>query len=331
MAKKNRKYQLTINNPLDHDMDRETIISICDDLDPVYYCMSDEIGLEEETPHTHIFIAFENPRSFNTIKNSFPTAHIEQCNGTSQENKDYVFKEGKYLNDPKADTNIRESHYEKGDLPKDEQGKRSDLKIIYDLIDQGYDAIDIVEENPQFSFRLEEIKKIINAKKQKEYRNKFRDIDVTYIYGSTGTGKTRYVMDKYGYDHVCRITDYKHPFDDYQYEDVVIFEEFREDIQAKDMLKYLDPYPLNLPARFANKQACYTKVYIISNIKVEEQYYALQRNERETYNAFRRRINRYMEFDEHGNKMVFLDEKDYRNRKFVSLEEYEKGAGNEKE
>ena len=128
---------------------------------------------------------------------------------------------------------------------------------------------------------------------------------------------------KYNYD-VYRITDYNHPFDSYNYEDVIVFEEFRSDLKIKDMLKYLDGYPDVLPCRFANKQACYTKVYITTNIPIEEQFRDIQYNEKETYRAFIRRIHTYMEFDEYGNKFVFENYEDYKNRKFITLDDYER-------
>lgn len=324
MTNKSKKYLLTINNPADHGYDRETIISICDQLQPLYYCFSDEVGLEENTPHSHVFIIFKNARSFNTIKDSFPPAHIDRCYGTNQENRDYVFKEGKWLQDSKGETNIRDSHYESGDMPLNEQGKRNDLTVIHDLINQGYSIDEIIEECPQYSFRINEIKSLINIFKEKQFKSQFRKLDVVYIFGNTGTGKTRYVMEKYGYENVCRVTDYKHPFDAYNYEDVIMFEEFRDDLPIKDMLKYLDGYPLTLPCRFANKQACYTKVYIVSNIPVGQQYIETYRNERETFLAFMRRIKTFMEFDEYGNKFVFCNHKDLQERNFITLDEYER-------
>lgn len=79
-------------------------------------------------------------------------------------------------------------------------------------------------------------------------------------------------MDKYGYSNVFRVTDYSHPFDNYKGQDVVIFEEFRSSVKLSDMLNYLDGYPLELPCRYANKYACYTKVFLISNIPLTDQY-----------------------------------------------------------
>lgn len=57
------------------------------------------------------------------------------------------------------------------------------------------------------------------------------------------------------------------------------------------MLKYLDGYPLMLPCRYSNKVACYTKVFLISNIPLSAQYPNVQLSEPETYCAFCRRIN----------------------------------------
>lgn len=41
----------------------------------------------------------------------------------------------------------------------------------------------------------------------------WQTLQVTYIFGDSGVGKTRSVMEAYGYDQVYWITDYKHPFD----------------------------------------------------------------------------------------------------------------------
>lgn len=82
-----------------------------------------------------------------------------------------------------------------------------------------------------------------------------------------------------------------HPWDSYHGQDVVVFEEFRSSQRIGDMLNYLDGYPLELPCRYNNKYACYTQVYIISNIPISQQYTQLQIDSLESYYAFLRRIN----------------------------------------
>lgn len=95
----------------------------------------------------------------------------------------------------------------------------------------------------------------------------------------------------YGYSNVFRVTNYTNPFDSYKGQDIIIFEEFRSSLQITDMLNYLDGYPVLLKSRYNDKQACYTKVYLITNIPLEQQYPQIQLDSPKTWNAFRRRIH----------------------------------------
>ena len=94
-----RKWQITINNPLSHGLDRQTIKDKLQGLKSVLYgCMADERGLEEATPHTHIYIACSSPVRFSTLQKQFNgAAHLEAAIGTSQQNRDYVAKEIHFL------------------------------------------------------------------------------------------------------------------------------------------------------------------------------------------------------------------------------------------
>ena len=107
-------------------------------------------------------------------------------------------------------------------------------------------------------------------------------------------------MEMYGYRNVYRVTDYSHPFDGYMGQDVILFEEFRSSIKLGDMLKYLDGYPVVLPCRYANKQACFTKVYIVTNVPLSKQYTGSQVDCMEDYKAFLRRIHRVKHYTSKG-------------------------------
>lgn len=115
-------------------------------------------------------------------------------------------------------------------------------------------------------------------------------------------------MDQYGYSNVYRVTDYSHPFDGYKGQDVILFEEFRSSISVGNMLEYIEGYPVELPCRYVNKIACYTKVYICSNIPLRKQYPNLQIDENVSYNAFLRRINYVHKFMEYSEEHYTLEE-----------------------
>lgn len=290
--RRSRKYQLTINNPDKHKncshQDIKTKFSEWGNI--VYYCLCDEIA---QTLHTHVFIQFENPIYFSSMKKMFPYAHIEEAQGSAEENRNYIRKEGKWKDTEKETTNLKNTFEEFGTIPRYGQGRRSDLANLYDMIKAGYSNVEILEINPDNILNLQHIDKarleILTAK----YRSQRRlNLCVTYVYGPTGCGKSRSILDSHGDSSTYRVTDYKHPFDTYSGEDVLVFEEFRSELPISAMLNYLDIYPLQLPARYNNRQACYNFVYLVSNWKLEDQYHNVYLEQQETWNAFIRRIHK---------------------------------------
>lgn len=295
-----RKWLLTINNPALYEMEHDNIKKILSEWKTIkYWCMCDEIG-KENTYHTHLFIYSSGGVLFNTVKKKFPSAHIDFCRGTTQENRDYIRKEGKHKGTEKEETNLSNTFEEYGELPIERQGQRNDLIDLYDMVKSGASDYEILEANPEHILTIDKIDRARQIVRSQQYRNTFRELSVEYWWGKTGTGKTRTVMERYGYENVYRVTDYQHPFDSYKGQDVIIFEEFNSSLRIQDMLLYLDGYPLELPCRYNNKVACYTKVYILSNIRFEEQYRDIFREYPETYYAFKRRVHCVKEFSSNG-------------------------------
>ena len=300
---RSRKWLLTINNPAEHGYSHDYIKSALASFKAVkYWCMCDEVGGKNNVYHTHLFIMGNNGILFSTVKKKFPKAHIDYCRGLAQENRDYVCKEGKYKGTSKEETNIKDTFEEMGDCPVEKPGQRSDLVDLYDMIKSGMDNYDILENDPTYMMQLDKIDRCRQIVKEKEFRSKFRELQVEYWSGKTGTGKTKTIMERYGYDEVFRVTSYRYPFDNYRGQDVIIFEEFFDSLSIQEMLTLLDGYPLDLPCRYNNKTACYTKVYILSNVDLTDQYRDVQIRSAETWNAFLRRIHAVKIFDDHGIK-----------------------------
>lgn len=286
-----RKWQITINNPADkgftHDRIREILSSM---KSVVYWCMADEIG-ENGTYHTHVYLQGRGGINFSTVKKRFDGGHFEVARGTASQNRDYVSKSGKWEKDKKHETQVPDTFEEWGELPVERQGARNDLADIYSMVKEGMTNYEIMEQIPDVMFQLDKLEVVRQTVRDAEFADRWRDMDVQYIYGDTGCGKTRSVMEKYGYRNVYRVTDYRHPFDGYMGQDVILFEEFRSSLALGDMLKYLDGYPVVLPCRYANKQACFTKVYINTNIPLASQYPEIQREHISDFLAFLRRIS----------------------------------------
>lgn len=304
-----RKWLLTINNPVEKGFTHEYIKEQLNKLKLLYWCMSDEVGGTEHTFHTHVYIVRGSGIRATRIAKLFPFVHRDIAHGTSQENKDYVFKQGKWLNTEKETTNIKDSHEEWGDMPIERPGARNDLADLYDMIKDGYTDGEILAVDPSYLKYIDKIERVRQTLLCEDNADRWRNVRTTYIWGLTGTGKTRTVMETYGYRKVYRVTDYDHPFDSYKGQDVIVFDEFRSSLQMTQMLDYLDGYPVELKARYCNKQACFTKVYIISNIDLRDQYPTIQREDDKTWQAFLRRIKEVQVFD--GKDVHIVDCQEY--------------------
>lgn len=308
-----RKWLVTANNPKEHGLTREIVREKLSGIKgKPYWCLAEEVG-QKGTHHIHLFIARASAFKRSQIAALFPGAHIDRCNGTCIEIRDYVKKDGaKYNKDESGHycyvdasgkkhegTNFKDTFEEHGDVPIEQQGKSPVSELIVSLVKSGATNLEIIGAVPSAYEKVDKINRLRNSIKEEKFEDVFRKLEITYIFGKSGAGKTRYVMEKYGYTNCCRVTDYEHPFDAYNAQDVIIFEEFRSSLKHGDMLNYLDGYPLLLPARYYNRQACYTKVYIITNIPPDEQYIGVDSESRA---AFFRRIGTVREYDANGYK-----------------------------
>ena len=298
-----RKWLLTINNPQDHGMTHDEIIDRAQKFNPDYMCMADEIG-ESGTYHTHLFLYSSSPMRFGTVKKRFPTAHIDRAHGTVQDNRAYIRKEGKWADTDKSETRVEGTFKEFGELPDEASEKSPKYARLLQCVKDGMSNKEILAIDPSFAFHLEHIDKLRQDIRFEKYLTENRFIKVHYLWGDSGTGKTRSIYEKHPPEEICRITHYPArgnvQFDAYKGQSVLVFEEFHSEIPISMMLNLLDIYPLMLPARYHDRIACYLTVYITSNIPLEEQYKDIHKDKLETWNAFLRRIHTVTEFRKDG-------------------------------
>lgn len=305
---RSRKYLLTINNPAEKEVTDETIVNSVEKIKTKYLAFCYETG-SQGTYHVHIYFYFENAVNFNTMKKLFPTARIDTVKASSQQVKNYLLKsakehkkneDGSYEykdNTGKLHSGINhsETFKEFGECPTEVQGKRNDLEYMYNLVKDGYSDAEILELCPHTAIKhIDKINKLRHSYLTDKFRGTRRlNLKVHYITGATGTGKSRDILDIHGDENVYRVTDYQHPFDSYQCQDVIVFEEFRSSIRLQDMLNYLDIYPVTLPARYSPKVACFSEIYVVSNWTFEMQYSELQKDpeQKSSYKAWIRRFN----------------------------------------
>lgn len=320
-------YQLTINNPVKYGYTHQQIkeILIIKFTTLRYFCMADEIG-KDGTYHTHVYVVFTSRVRWKTVKKAFPEAHIEVAHGTAEINLEYVKKIGRWENTEKSETRVDGTFEEWGTFPT-QKGEKPEMEELYEMVKNGYTNAEILALNNDYILQIDKLDKLRTMLLTEKYKDMRRiDLKVTYIYGATGTGKTRGVLDKHGDSNVYRVTDYQHPFDSYNCQPVMAFDEFRSQLRIADMLQYCDIYPIELGARYSNKYACYDTVYIISNWSLEHQYEQVQRESPESWQAFLRRIHEIIIYNKDKTITTYDSVEKYlhRNEQFHKVSDKEK-------
>ncbi|MBE6914211.1 MAG: replication protein [Ruminococcaceae bacterium] len=289
-----RRVMITINNPAEKGFTRDVIKSKIKELkSTVYYALSEEVGTEG-TPHFHLAIFFKSPVRWQTIQKKFEGGHIDVLRGTPQEIRDYVAKEGKWLNSEKHSTLV--SFEEEGTLPS--QGARHDLDFLYQQIKSGCSNYEILESNASYIRLINHIDKVRESVTKEEVKNCFRCLKIYYVFGESNCGKTKSVYDRHGYNAVYRVTNYngRGSFDGYANQQVLCLDSYASGFPIRDLLTYLDGYPLELPCRYANKWAAYDTVYILSTSPLSDQYRDEQFSDPAVWRAFLRRLTSIIQY-----------------------------------
>lgn len=130
-----------------------------------------------------------------------------------------------------------------------------------------------------------------------------RSIEVVFIYGEKGTGKTTYakrMLDKLGYDY-CVSSSSNDPFQDYLGQDAIIMDDLRDDVFGfADILKILDNHTSSsYRSRFSNKVFNGKMIVITTVIPLKEWYKGINRpkNSKDSLSQLYRRITHYIEID----------------------------------
>ncbi len=256
---KHRSYCLTINNwtPVQlNDLKQEKY---------KYLLIGDEIAPTTGTPHLQVYISYPNPRSFNAIKCSYPTAHIEVANGTPEQNQKYCSKD-KVL-------------FEGGDLPA--QGRRSDIEVCKDIVQSTNSMREVVNNATSIQgVRIAELWLKYNEppRAHKPY--------VVWISGESGIGKSRHAYELAGEEsYTCMETGKW--FEGYDGHENVIIDDIRKDfMKFAVFLRLLDRYAFRVECKGGSRQFLAKKIIITSIYRHEDLW-----NTREDIYQLTRRID----------------------------------------
>ena len=268
----------------------EDILEHCSkDANLIYAVCAREICPETEREHYHMIAYWKNPITGKGCQTRMGLNggefNAQSQKGTHQQAIDYVKKDEVLV-------------FAYGEIPLDGQSpKTSAWDYILEMIQEGATDFEIMMKYPSYYAKCKTGITAMRTELAFQTVGEFREINVTYIWGPTGSGKTRGVLESAEHPRdVYKVVDYKHPFDNYRGQDIILFDEFRSSIKLEQMLNYIDGYIVELPCRYHNKVSQWSQVYIVSNIPMSEQYpsfqeYDISIGKKQSWDAWLRRID----------------------------------------
>lgn len=235
-----RTWVYTLNNYSEADV--EQFIA----LECARHICSKEVG-EEGTKHLQGWISFKNSTRLTALKKLNSRVHWEEAKSIE------------------AGWN----YCTKGEViicNKGKQGTRTDLESVADLLQKGGTITDVKREYPTTYMKFHNgIEKLATQPK----RN-FKP-EVIWIYGKTGTGKTRMVVEK---ETDLWISGKNlRWWQGYENQEAVLFDDFRKDFCTfHELLRILDRYPYTVEVKGGSRELNAKRMYITSCFAPQDVY-----------------------------------------------------------
>lgn len=249
-----------------------------------YIIAGAEVAPTTGTPHIQGYVEFSGTKRLSTIVKETEKLgmkfRLDRAKGSALQNKIYCSKEAE------------DEVFTMGMPKKKEQGKRNDLVEVKNMIRSGASELEVADSHfnqwVRYNRSFSQYRNLVMQEAAKRERN----VRVYYIWGETGTGKSRYCRDRSpGLFSVSEgVTGMW--FTGYAYEKEVLFDDFRGTVPLHVLLKYLDRYPVQVPIHGSYMHFNAEVIYITSNVPLEDLYRNADQRSRD---ALRRRITEVIE------------------------------------
>ena len=251
-------------------------------------CLSDN-----DCYHAHM-ACYGNTTTLHNVAKILYDSHTEPQVGRKEQLKAYILKEGKY-----EEKNEKILYSEGLDCIQDNQGKRTDLDEIEEMLNDGLTPRQIFQQSIRYQKYDRMIytaflnKRIKDTPLVKEMHNEFH-------FGKSGTGKTHVYIQKceeFSEEEVYLCNDYSNGGFDFYSENpakVIVLDEFRGGIPYSQLLSMLDVYSrVQQHCRYKNTYALWTQVLICTVLAPEEVYHNMVDNNKnsDTFEQMMRRLD----------------------------------------
>lgn len=216
----------------------------------VYCVWQMELCPDTARPHYQGYMELDRAVNFSTLHGweGLETAHFERRRGTQAQAIAYCKKEDTRMDGP----------YEWG--VKKEQGQRSDLEEMRRDIDAGHTLAVVSRDHFPVWIKYPSA---VRSYQALQARDRDRPPEVYVILGASGCGKSQLARQMFPGAYWKPSMDY---WENYQYEDVIILDEFYGHcMQYTDLLRLLDSTPLLVNVKGASAKIPNCTVVFTSN------------------------------------------------------------------
>lgn len=229
-----------------------------------------EEGSKTGYDHFQIFVQFSSATRLSSIRKSFTSRGF-----TAQYISPRQFSVSSCLAYcSKSKTRI-EGPWTRGEASLPSTDTKTLLLEAENDLAEGSTTVDALLLNPETRGaarrHLTYLRAIEEASMRSRWSKTDRQVTGHLMWGPPRTGKTwSLTHERYDYNDVYRVTDWRNPWDSYQSQPILILDEFECQPDFHVLCQILEGYPMELPARYSNKFAAWNEVWIVSNADLED-------------------------------------------------------------
>lgn len=220
--------------------------SVYDTLSPKYkyILIGEETCPTTQKTHFQVFLVCKSPRSLKSVMKEWAPRHIEICKGDYLSNIKYCSKDDKIT--------------EYGERPKG-QGKRSDIELVREVLESEEATM---REISSIATSYQSIRVAETFLSYNERRRTWKP-NVSWIYGATGTGKTKQAVEMCGDNDYWMSGKNLRWWQGYDGHSHIIIDDFRKDFCTfHELLRILDRYAYSVEVKGGSRQLLATDIII---------------------------------------------------------------------